>query len=160
MAWLIYNFLIILGRQLAICIRLAIKGTRDDNDKWSTHFTGYVISLLVIFYFQVEKKLPSVLSLQNGAKREQCGGKLQFTYIIRIDLTLNDVSICLENNVAFDKPQNVQICKDRLRDLLIGFFKYYANFQHNKDVISVFEGKTISSIEKMDDNKLSKTLYR
>lgn len=43
---------------------------------WTKKFNGYIISLLVIFYFQSIKQLPSVSSLQQKAsKLEQCGGK-------------------------------------------------------------------------------------
>lgn len=45
--------------------------------EWTSHFGGYVITLLVIFYLQIEKKLPSVLSLQTGVTPViKCGGEL------------------------------------------------------------------------------------
>lgn len=63
-------------RQLVISVRLLMQHMHTNNEKWAGHFSGYIISLLAIFYFQVKKKLPSIASLQADAKREKCGGKL------------------------------------------------------------------------------------
>lgn len=45
--------------------------------------------------------------------------------------------------VHFSKPKNVAICKDRIRDLLIGFFDYYDKFDFFNKIISPFEGVEI-----------------
>ncbi|XP_031634243.1 uncharacterized protein LOC116347682 [Contarinia nasturtii] len=109
------------ARQLVISVRLALQeGAIDD---WAKHFTGYVVTLLVIFYLQIAKKLPSILSLQT-----------------------NQVMKCGENMVNFSKPKNVAICKDRIRDLLIGFFEYYWKFDFFNQIISPFEGREISQM--------------
>lgn len=59
---------------MVICVRLALQ--EGSKGRWTAHFSGYVISLLVIFYFQIEKKLPSVVSLQADVKPMKCGGEL------------------------------------------------------------------------------------
>lgn len=51
------------GSQLVLCIRKSMK-VYDKPTSWTKEFSGYLISLLVIFYFQVTKRLPSVWSLQ------------------------------------------------------------------------------------------------
>lgn len=60
---------------MVVCIRLALQ--EGSKDEWTTHFSGYVITLLVIFYFQITKKLPSVASLQEDVRPVvKCGGEL------------------------------------------------------------------------------------
>lgn len=63
------------AQQVVICVRLALQ--EGAKGEWTSHFGGYVITLLVIFYLQIEKKLPSVLSLQKGVTPViKCGGEL------------------------------------------------------------------------------------
>lgn len=66
--------ILILGRQFIICVRLLMAEMQKSNEKWLRLFNGYIITLLAIFYFQTEKKLPAIHKLQLGAKRQQCGG--------------------------------------------------------------------------------------
>lgn len=47
--------------------------------------------------------------------------------------------------VFFNKHPKVTICKDRIRDLLIGFFEYYKSFDFINKIISPFEGREINS---------------
>lgn len=61
----------------------------------------------------------------------------------------------VENNVAFSKPKDVAICKDRLRDLLFGFFEFYKNFQYDRKIISPFEGREILHDVRNSDEKSS-----
>lgn len=63
-----------LVQQLVICVRLALK--EGANGAWSNNFSGYIITLLVIFYMQVTSRLPSVLDLQSepNISAEYCGG--------------------------------------------------------------------------------------
>lgn len=65
----------ILAQQVVICVRLALQeGSTGD---WATQFNGYIVTLLVIFYLQIQNKLPSVLSLQqSGIAPVKCGGEL------------------------------------------------------------------------------------
>lgn len=68
------NFFIFLAKQLVICIRLALQD--GAIGMWGKQFSGYVVTLLVIFYLQIVGHLPSVLSLQSepGLQIEKCGG--------------------------------------------------------------------------------------
>lgn len=81
------NFLYyISAQQVVICIRLALQ--EGLIGEWARHFSGYVVTLLVIFYLQIEKKLPSVSSLQAGVKPVKCGGELY------INTNENDTQNC------------------------------------------------------------------
>lgn len=64
----------ILVRQLVISVRLALQ--EGVIGEWAKHFTGYLVTLLVIFYMQIVNKLPSILSLQTNADLQpmKCGG--------------------------------------------------------------------------------------
>lgn len=65
------------GRQMVICVRLLMQEMQSDEGNWLNKFNGYIVTLMVIFYFQENKKLPSVCSLQAATTdREQCGGVL------------------------------------------------------------------------------------
>ncbi|XP_055299892.1 uncharacterized protein LOC129567252 [Sitodiplosis mosellana] len=110
------------ARQMVISVRLALQ--EGSNGDWAKLFGGYIVTLLVIFYLQIAGKLPSVLSLQSDSSLEPAK--------------------CGENLVHFANPTNVTICKDRVRDLLIGFFDYYANFDFFNKIISPFEGREIN----------------
>lgn len=61
-----------------ICIRLAVQ--EGAIGEWAKDFSGYIVTLLVIFYLQTQEKLPSVLSLQSDSSIPivQCGGKNSF----------------------------------------------------------------------------------
>lgn len=61
---------------MVVCIRLALQ--EGSKGEWATHFSGYVVTLLVIFYLQIANKLPSVLSLQSGITVVKCGGELNY----------------------------------------------------------------------------------
>lgn len=67
-------FLPFLAQQLVICVRLALK--EGATGAWINHFSGYLITLLVIFYMQVTNRLPPVVNLQSepGISTEKCGG--------------------------------------------------------------------------------------
>lgn len=76
------------------------------------------------------------------------------------NFTTNE-SLIPENNVGFKMPENYPIWSERFRDILIGFFEYYAKFDYDKNIISVFEGKTVShNIRNQDDKTLDDSLKR
>lgn len=59
------------------------------------------------------------------------------------------------------KNPTVAICKDRIRDLLIGFFDYYGNFDFGKKIISPFEGREINkNFSKCHVDSLSRSMRR
>lgn len=63
---------------MVICIRLALQ--EGAIGEWAKLFSGYIVTLLVIFYLQSQGKLPSVLSLQSDPSIPivKCGGEKQF----------------------------------------------------------------------------------
>lgn len=53
-------------------------------------------------------------------------------------------------------PKSYPVWSERFRDILIGFFDFYTDFEYTKNIISVFEGETIDmAIVNVDDDKLS-----
>lgn len=63
--------------------------------------------------------------------------------------------------VHFQNPKNVAICKDRIRDLLIGFFDYYEKFDYGNKIISPFEGREINqNFRNCPVDSLSRTMRR
>lgn len=63
--------------------------------------------------------------------------------------------------VHFKNPSNVIICKDRIRDLLIGFFDYYEKFDFFNKIISPFEGREINqSFRNCHAESLSRSMRR
>lgn len=130
---------------------------------WTEKFSGYIISLLVIFYFQATERLPSVKSLQESAPRDQCGGKQPCIHLI--ELVWLTFRICLffyeEDNVAFNQPTNISSCHSGLSVLLTGFFYFYSKFDFADDIISVFEGCPINrSVWNDPDHSLSNSVQR
>lgn len=48
------------------------------NNGWMKSFSGYIVSLLTISYFQMRGDLPPVKTMQNDASQKTCEGiKLQ-----------------------------------------------------------------------------------
>lgn len=167
---------------MVICIRYALQV--GSTGEWATHFSGYVVTLLVIFYLQIEKKLPSVSSLQSGVKPVKCGGEYYglkrninknqtyncglyilcyFLHYLKfeINLLIHRIHFLSENMVHYNIPSKVAICKDRIRDLLIGFFSYYQNFDFINKIISPFEGCEIhKNFRNKNPDSMSPSMYR
>lgn len=61
-----------------ICVRLLIRQMQPGNVRWMGHFNGYIISLLVLYYFQTRGELPAVEIMQSGARQNKCGGVKPF----------------------------------------------------------------------------------
>lgn len=66
------------GREVVICVRLLIRQMQPGNVRWMGHFNGYIISLLVLYYFQTRGELPAVELMQSGARQNKCGGVKPF----------------------------------------------------------------------------------
>lgn len=59
-----------LGRQLVLCIRASLV---EMPSKQMEQFNGYIVSLLVIFYFQNRKLLPPVRELEENCDNSKRG---------------------------------------------------------------------------------------
>lgn len=148
-----------------ICIRLALQ--EGAKNEWAKHFTGYIVSLLVIFHFQSQGFLPTIASLQSDPNLQivQCGGNY---HMITISIYINSIALMIltvisstENLVHFNNPTNITICKSRLRDLMIGFFEFYEDFDFTNNIISPFEGLVIGQkVMNCERNILSRSMQR
>lgn len=66
-----------------------------------------------------------------------------------------------ENIVGFSSKANIALCSDRLLDILIEFFDYYAAFDFQKNIISPFEGVEVAhDIRTEPSVKLSPSLIK
>ncbi|XP_044255611.1 uncharacterized protein LOC123005746 isoform X2 [Tribolium madens] len=97
------------------------------------YFTSYSLNLMVIFYLQQEPyRLPRVKDLQRNT----------------IPVIVDGWS-CAFNCLKYDSQalQNASII-----DLVIGFFRYYANFDYVSFVISPFFGSVIEKFRFLNQN--------
>lgn len=151
------------GRQLVVCIRMSLHYIHSN---WTTKFSGYILSLLAIFYFQTTKRLPSVLSLQTEVDKKtnknQCGGMYFVQYVKESTIILLNHSVSpifLACYIAFKPPTAAVDCTERLSILLIAFFEFYSKFDFNEFIVSVFEGCPINhNIRTGDETKLSNSI--
>ncbi|XP_053684892.1 uncharacterized protein LOC128734631 [Sabethes cyaneus] len=94
----------------------------------------YCIVMMLIFYLQTKKLplLPSVQDLQMGNPRMNYGAW----------------------NLGYPREINfVSLNKETVRMLLVNFFKYYANFDFGKKLISPYVGR-LCSVEEMRKSKV------
>ena len=94
---------------------------------------NYALTMLVIFFLQSEKIVPSVRKLQEGISEEESTtvGGWQFGYNKKeMDM--------LKHNMAkyFEKTW-------KWKEMLCRFFKFYLNFDYENNVISPYAGKGI-----------------
>ena len=90
-------------------------------------FSSHAIYLMVLFYLQQDPyKLPSVMDLQKELPPDEIDGW----------------------NCAFGPVEftNVTLESATLFDLLVGFFKFYCNFDYTSKVISPYLGSTIDKV--------------
>ncbi|XP_058458617.1 uncharacterized protein LOC131435102 isoform X2 [Malaya genurostris] len=88
----------------------------------------YCIIMMLIFYLQTKKLplLPSVQDLQMGIPRVNYGPW----------------------NLGYPRDINfMSMNKESVRSLLINFFKYYANFEYEKNLISPYVGRLCTVLE-------------
>ncbi|KAG5674619.1 hypothetical protein PVAND_004573 [Polypedilum vanderplanki] len=90
--------------------------------RYDINFDGYLLKLLVIFYFQNENLLPSILKVQEGLHSEMIGGW----------------------NVQFDAARDLKYYKmkpiSNFKHYVANFFEFYATFNYHKNVMSVHHG--------------------
>lgn len=120
-------------RPLVFTIKLWAKEINLTNDTPGRWITNFSITLLVLFYLQQEKILPTIQALVKQADN-------------------NDVRITNEGiNCTFlrdvSKLPRIVENKKTLDQLLLGFFDYYASFDFNINAISLNYGKTINKPE-------------
>ncbi|XP_055606178.1 poly(A) RNA polymerase GLD2 [Uranotaenia lowii] len=94
----------------------------------------YCIIMMLIFYLQTKKLplLPSVQDLQKGTPRVSYGPW----------------------NLGY--PKDIKFAtmnRENIRELLTGFFRYYSNFEFEKNLISPFVGR-LCSLEEMKQSKV------
>lgn len=66
-----------------------------------------------------------------------------------------------ENYVGYTVPQAYPVWSERFRQILAGFFEFYAYFKFSENIVSVFEGAPISfNLRYEDDEKLGSTRRR
>ncbi|KAI1290858.1 UTP:RNA uridylyltransferase 1 [Halotydeus destructor] len=95
-----------------------------------TLMTSYSLVVLVMFYLQVNKVLPSIESLQADSKPEIISDE---------DNDGKDI----DYRVDFSTEQFKCQADLKLSDLLIGFFKYYAKLNYADNVISPYHGRLV-----------------
>lgn len=94
----------------------------------------YCIIMMLIFYLQTKKMplLPSVQDLQMGVPRVNYGPW----------------------NLGYPRDINfVSMNKESIRSLLLNFFKYYATFNFEKNLISPYVGRLVS-LDEMQNSKV------
>lgn len=97
------------------------------------YMTNFSLMLMVIFYLQTQKILPSLISLQ--------------------DLPAHITSPCLDPylNIIFPDLRQLpdkhfsagKANKNDVDALLVGFFEFYSNFNFSKDQISIYCGEAL-----------------
>lgn len=107
-----------------------IKLTNDTPGRWLTNFS---LTLLVLFYLQQEKIIPTIQMLVKQATNND----------IRIT---NDGVNCTFLRDVSKLPLDIENNKT-LEELLLGFFNYYASFDFHTNAISLNFGKTINKPE-------------
>ncbi|XP_046805964.1 terminal uridylyltransferase Tailor [Lucilia cuprina] len=124
-----------------LCIFLKKWLNRTSLNK---EISTYSIILMVIFYLQTEKALPSVETFQANIKQEKAltVGPWLCSYAT---LTLNDLNIKLED-----------VGQPNLLKFIRGFFMFYTSFDFDQNVVCPYLGKTI---KKADVNKLMPRRY-
>lgn len=83
---------------------------QSSEGNWLNKFNGYIVTLMVIFYFQVNKKLPSIRSLQAAsADREQCGGVLINVFFLQFECIFHFhfIHICLQKIMFHSASQRM-----------------------------------------------------
>lgn len=108
-------------------------------------FGGYLMELMIIFYFQSQNLMPSIKVLQENTAKEIINGNLKFI--------LDDFYLSVESGweVQFDGSRKISdyglTSITSYTDHIPKYFKFYADFDYSSNVMSVYEGKVISKID-------------
>lgn len=94
--------------------------------RYEINFDGYLLKLLVIFYFQCENLLPSIKQVQENLP----------------DKIISEWKIQLPSNRKLS-AYNIKMIQT-YKDHVPNFFKFYATFQYHKNIMSTHFGKNIS----------------
>lgn len=120
-------------RPLVFTVKLWAKEINLTNDTPGRWITNFSITLLVLFYLQQEKILPTLQTLVKQADNND------------VRITNEGVNCTFLRDVS-KLPQIVEN-KKTLDQLLLGFFDYFASFDFNTNAISLNYGKTINKPE-------------
>ena len=96
------------------------------------HPSGYSCLLMVVFFFQINNILPSVSSLQQDENEEIIDGW----------------------NFAFNRDHKLVISDGHFTDidLLMDLFSFYSSFDFMGDIISCFQGGSVSKLSFKNTN--------
>ncbi|XP_044729393.1 terminal uridylyltransferase Tailor-like [Chrysoperla carnea] len=118
-------------RQIILILRLWFK-----NWPWSKKFTNYAISLMTLFYLQNEKVLPSVHKInQKCVKLKNEAGWPVYDYSTHEEF----------------KKLKINQEQMSLTEHLYKFFKFYAKFNFETDVICPYMGHSVNRLNFQND---------
>ncbi|XP_051172701.1 poly(A) RNA polymerase, mitochondrial-like [Leptopilina boulardi] len=92
------------------------------------HITNFSLTLLIIFYFQHKKILPTLEQLKSTARRED------------VRITETGIDCTFARNLY--KMKNFNSSSYDCCDLLMGFFEFYSSFNYTNYGICLLKGKT------------------
>lgn len=105
-------------------------------------FKGYTLTLLVLFYLQQEKLMPTIESVQRDIPKETIDGKNdKLTFQVLNSFSFAGWQVQFNPNLTLADYQTSKIYnyKEHIR----GFFKFYGDFDYSQ-VMSTFCGRAIN----------------
>lgn len=122
----------------------------QKNESNVFDFSTYQLTILVLWYFQLWKYLPSVKSLQSSTNKLYCGGmwtqekntKILISKIRKCIISPFDIS---DAQIDYKKPiKTIKPTTNLLNNYVLEFFDFFGNqYSPRKDLISVYYGKLL-----------------
>lgn len=131
------SFFIQAGQPLVLLVRLSMQELNEAS--WTTKFSGYIVSLLVIFYLQVTKRLPPVKNLGLFENKVFFG----ILWFVSAFFTASLTTLA-----------GIPMHLDRSSVVLMGWFEYYSKFDFERNIISVFEGTAINKSIRYENKQM------
>ncbi|XP_046741864.1 poly(A) RNA polymerase, mitochondrial isoform X2 [Diprion similis] len=120
-------------RPLIFTVRIWAKYTQLTNNSPGCWITNFSLTLLVLFYLQQKKILPSLQKLVQFADKND------------VRIADGDVNCTFLRDIS-KLPQTTSRNQDNLEKLLTNFFTYYANFDFATQSISLQTGTPLPKI--------------
>lgn len=122
----------------------------------------YVVYLLVLFYLQRKRLMPSIELAQKNIKKERIDGKLKNEFYSYKHFIIQ-FNFILGWEIQFDEDRSLEYYKikriNNYLDFAEGFFRFYANFDFSKHVLSIYSGSSIEKTKFKHENfKIEKPL--